>query len=230
MTIKKLDPRGIAHTLALGVIVVGVAVVGTYMLVASHADSCSAASSPSSGPTSGPFITPSSGPIPYTNCSAASAPASGPVSTSPYTWTANGRPWASCASPGTANRDGYDGCFGVGTSMYAYRNIGVLYNLSGVKSGTATITVKYRQLASNKVPTGFTHYNVNLVAGGGSTWAYIATLQLPAGGPGVAQTYSSNVSVSINNPAQLGVQWTNDTGNASGDANLQIDSITLDRK
>ena len=49
---KKLNIQGFTHTIALAVVVVLTGVAGTYYLVASNADSCSA--NPVSGVTSGP--------------------------------------------------------------------------------------------------------------------------------------------------------------------------------
>ena len=70
---KKLNNLGVTHLLLAMVLVVGLASVGTFMLIKSHADSCSARAV--SGPTSGPVSRPVSRPV----SSAASGPVSGQV-------------------------------------------------------------------------------------------------------------------------------------------------------
>lgn len=67
--LPKLNARGVVHHLALAVVIVGVAIVGTYYLINSFADTCSASSAtssvsgsctPTSSPTSSPVSATSS--------------------------------------------------------------------------------------------------------------------------------------------------------------------------
>lgn len=90
MKLLKLNARGVAHHFLLALIVVGVAVGGTYYLIASHADTCDTSeptsgieSSPTSDPDSSPVCNPDSGPV--------TAPASSPETLS-ATCTINNLP------------------------------------------------------------------------------------------------------------------------------------------
>jgi hypothetical protein len=147
-----------------------------------------------------------------------------------YNWTRSGSPWSSCFTPGAPTPAGqYDGCFAAGTSMYALRNINVKYgSAASVLSGSAYIHLNYQQKFS-ALPTWFTKYDVNLIVGSGTNWQYVTTLQLPAAGPGVPQTYSAPVNIPINHPGEVELQWVNDSVNSGGDANLQIDSFNFFR-
>ncbi len=89
---KRLDTKGFSHEVILVLVVVMVAIGGTYYLVASHADSCSGMSDPVSGVTSSPSSSPTSSP----NCTPTSSPTSSPAS-SPLTYLGK------CSISGIAN-------------------------------------------------------------------------------------------------------------------------------
>jgi hypothetical protein len=137
--------------------------------------------------------------------------------------------WNSCFTPGAPTPPGpYDGCFKAYSTMYALRNVNVKYNGYGIRVGTATLNIGYNQKFSS-LPTGFTKYDVNLIVGAGTDWRYVTTLQLPAGAPEAGQAYSTTVNIPIDNPGEIELQWVNDTANAGGDANLQINSLQFVR-
>lgn len=146
-----------------------------------------------------------------------------------YLWTSTGSPWNSCFTPGAPTPSGpYDGCFAAGSSMYALRNVNVKYNASAIRSGSAWMRVDYRQKFA-ALPAGFTKYDVNVIVGSGTNWQYVTTLQLPAGAPDVVKTVNVPMNIPIDHPGEVELQWVNDTSNSSGDANLQIDYIQLNR-
>jgi hypothetical protein len=146
-----------------------------------------------------------------------------------YNWVRNGAPWSSCFTPGAPTPGQYDGCFVAGTSMYALRNVNVKYgSAASVLSGNAYLHISYQQ-KFNSLPTWFTKYDVNLIVGSGTSWQYVTTLQLPAAGPGIPQTYSVPVNIPINHPGEVELQWVNDSVNSGGDSNLQIDRINFAR-
>jgi hypothetical protein len=70
--LKKLNARGFAHHFLIAVVVVGVAVGGTYYLIASHADSCS-------DPTSGATADATSAPVTSPACTPVTSPVTSPV-------------------------------------------------------------------------------------------------------------------------------------------------------
>ncbi len=141
----------------------------------------------------------------------------------------NGSPWNSCFTPNAhPSAKKYAGCFASNTSMYALRNVNVKYKATSVRSGSAYIDVDYRQKTA-ALPLGFTKYDVNVIVSAGTNWKYVTTLQLPAAGPGVPKTHTAPLNIPIDHPDELELQWINDTSNSSGDANLQIDRITLRR-
>lgn len=146
-----------------------------------------------------------------------------------YLWVTNGSSWSSCKVPGAPVPAGpYDNCFVSGTSVYGLRNFNVKYNASAVRSGTAFIEVNYRQKFA-ALPPGYTTYNVNVIVGAGTSWQYVKTLQLPAAAAEVSKTYTAPITVPIDRPGEIEFQWVNDGAYNGGDANLQLDSISLYR-
>jgi hypothetical protein len=71
--LKKLNPAGFSHTVVMAGVVVLVGIIGSYLLVISHADSCT----PVSGSVSGVSV---SAPTSGTTCKSTAIPASSPVS------------------------------------------------------------------------------------------------------------------------------------------------------
>ena len=57
--LKKLNARGVSHLIALMGIIVVSGIIGSYLLVSGHADSCTGTSDPTSSVTSGPTCPPS---------------------------------------------------------------------------------------------------------------------------------------------------------------------------
>lgn len=146
-----------------------------------------------------------------------------------YLWLTNGSPWNSCFTPGAPTPPGpYDGCFAAGSAMYALRNVNVKYSASAVRSGNTWIRVDYRQKFA-QLPTGYTKYDVNVIVGAGSNWQYVTTLQLPAGAPEEPKSVTMPMNIPIDHPGEIELQWVNDVSNGSGDSNLQISYIQLNR-
>lgn len=140
-----------------------------------------------------------------------------------FFWQVNGADFANCtpADPG----DGFDGCFvNDPPSMYAWRNFIANYATTGVRSGGGFIEIKYSQY-NDPLPTAYPAFNVNVAISGTPLKNY----NLPAGPPGELRSYTSTINISADNPALLSLAWTNNEGNAGGDPNLKIHSITLRR-
>ncbi|CAM6000317.1 unnamed protein product [Sphagnum balticum] len=159
-----------------------------------------------------------------------------------FSWEANGDAYTQCTNGTDANvvDDGYNGCKGnsPATFMYSYRDVNITYSLtSGVISGTVSnptsnpisvpLTIAYRQYDRDGVqaPSNYC-YQVNAYINGSSTAAGSACLT-----PGSSFTpQSSQIAVTI--PANtaatsLELDWTNDQVDSTGDANIEIDQLSL---
>lgn len=130
----------------------------------------------------------------------------------------------SCVSAETVVGDGADGCFKLGGSMYARRDVRLSYDMTvAARPGVVRLEIKYQEYGDpTPAPVGYS-YQVKLMGGGVDT-----TLNLPAAAPGSEQTFTRNITFT-SAPQTLTIEWLNNAGSPGGDPDLQINSIKLAR-
>ncbi len=146
-----------------------------------------------------------------------------------------GNAYSQCVNPNY--QDQWSGCFDTISSnpavasTVAYETANITYPLpqaigGGTESELFTMEIKYRQHKSKPLPAGYTAYQV-AISNDGST-PENGIFSLPAGAPDAVQTYTLLLSTRRFAPiSQVQMRWLNDAADANGDANLQIDSISL---
>ncbi len=137
-----------------------------------------------------------------------------------FSWTTTGNTYNPCAASEAVVGDGFDGCFTSASSMYAWRNVKAEYDLSGVRSGVATLEIEYGQWGG-AAPAGY-FYSINVSTDSSPVTNYA----LPSGPAGVQKTYITTMGIPLDDPAKLTLEWLN---NAGSDPNLQIYNIWLCR-
>ncbi len=164
------------------------------------------------------------------------------VDLSPYeeSVTMTGNAYSQCVNPNY--QDQWSGCFDTISSnpavasTVAYETANITYETPQMVQlyDPVGIRIKYRQHNNSPAPSGYASYNVSVLGGVDGTTGFAplgnATYNLPVGSPDAVMTYDmpniGNLGRSF--PlTKLQLKWLNDAANASGDANLQIDSISF---
>lgn len=158
-----------------------------------------------------PDIPPIAGPAPVP------APPAPPPPPPPTQFVFNGSNFASCISDGT--------CYTAGTSVFSCWNYQATYNAAtkSVAPGNYKLDINYSNggsPCSGAAAPSFYRYKISVIVEGGSR---VETELSPPSG-----TKSVNIGA-LNTNSTIQIRWSNDFCCSGGDANLQINRLTLNK-